>query len=652
MKEDQKPWFRHDPYDPTLPDAIRRAWTVTGQWRLRTERRHARLEWAYMRDRYRGEWARLPGEVRREFGWLANKTPPAYNLVKKVVDSVASRMQGQPRRLDVGTVDATFEQRSVARARSLALEGTLNTPDAAASLAEFGRDGLLRGGAAVVPRFSGGKMSFHRIPFRDLFVDPFDCAYGGPTHCVWQETVDRDLWLAWYKARTPDAPKDTLRKLEGLEPLQLDRPDRAAPAGVQSSQVAYTPYEYDLDNADLSEATERLAVCYCYRRASAPGVGDGRCVIVVYGADGDGVVAVDQSFSRVSFPLVWWSPYPPIQGMTSGLGMGDAMLLWQESLDRAIYKVSHTVDELGHAKVLYDSSSPVGEEQKLSLATAGITMLPVDGFADAGSQKAVVVHPQTISPDTLQWIELILRWSQSSSGVNEMLSEGLSQLGANAPAAALRLEDRRQVDRLTDVFQRFDTAIAEVARQVQHAIDDELAVNPKLRASYLGDGGSLVWQNWSELSAPSAEYVVRVEGAGSLANQRAGDIAQILDEAQRGLISAQAAQEGLLHIPDVRALSREQLASYHLVQKQLGILASDKADQWDDAWPDQDTPAALAVKLATTWIQLGKIEDAEPETILRLREYKLMASRLLQLQGPDAGSAGSPGAEPTPPLPG
>lgn len=660
------------PYDERLPERLWSGISSLETWRQRGLWDDAALTWAYERERYLQQnhgvavssaAASYPEFVRRRFSWLT-EVPPSANIIKSAVDTLVARLFTSLPSVEVLTENAQHEERFAAQDRTDALNSTLNTPTADRVMRAGGRDGLLKGMGIMRPVVSRGQVRYERIHKYQLAWDPYDARDGDPMVLhYWQRVPRSRLWGHVAQRKGVKGTAAALKKLSEMGSIGESGPYQ---------ECYYTPYDWELQAANARPNDDALLVLHTWRLPGAAGddvpeACRGRYIITVHGSGGfdraygsrwelGAFVLHDGPWTRQTFPIVWWSPFPADEGI-GGQGLGHALTPWQCAVDRTVWKIQRTLDKLSHAKVVVREGTIRNKESLLALGIA-IVEVAAEALGDRGWE---IINGTVLNPDELRWLDWMLTASRSENGINQMLSQGGSQLGANAAAVALVEEDHRQLDRLADVDTAFGEFRLALGRETLNAIDDALAQDRQFSAQWRDNDGRMRRRPWAKLIPTNGEYHLDLEQVGILGKSRAGRITKILDMGQRGLIDPQLAKDALLSSPDVRRMAAEATAGMRLVQEQLNELERPDGDH-DSITPDKNVPLDYAKQLVQARIQMATAPGsrAKPETVSRLMAYKqtiedLIAEGGATPQGAPAGAPVSgmpPGAGPMPPMPG
>lgn len=615
------------------------------------------MAWAYDRDRWRSEAlasgaAVVPEQAGKAFPWLRETgdwltaAPPSANIIKDAVDTIVAWLFTDQPALDVQSAGAQFEERRRLRARSKALDATCNTRLASEAFRRAGRDGALKQLGWIRPYLEptpdGLRVRFRRLLEHQIYYDPHAAREGEPESMHVVEIVDRRALAGWLEALAGEDGKDAVARLADVTPWSPTADD-----------CSDTIYDWELDSAQVTESTDRVRVVHSVRLASAGG-DPGRYTITAHGGrspgnpshhtagawDGAAVTLLDREYTRTGYPWAWWTPYPADEGL-GGTSWGHLLTIWQEAIDRGMFKIQRALDRYGHIRIYMRKSATVDRERWLR---SGIEIIDLEDWYD----EPRVDSPSVIRAEDLAWIERLEAMARTRYGINQMMQQGASQLGAGASGVALYEEAERSEDRLSDVYERFQDFRVRVAEIVLDLIMDAVQHGDKLVAAHLTGDERLQRQDWGDLVKGDEEYTIRVAQTGPRSRMR--DVAKLLDAAQRGLVDPDDARDALLGVPDMRRAAGLATADYRLVEAQLEELI-DKDGDWAWATPDAECPLPLCVRLAERTIWAAREARADPDTVDRLRTYHRTAARLLadQTQPPAGPTPVGPGGQMTPP---
>lgn len=612
-----------------LLDAVKLSLDTNNSWRTTTLSERYRIMWGYERDRWFQRWSsagralsQAPSAVKKAYNWLSGATSvPSPNIMRSTTDTVVSFVIADTPPVAVQASGASFEDQWSIEEFEAALNSLFNTPESEAAERKIGRDGILTGWAYAMCTNDLGKLKVERLLPWQVSIDPYDARDGNPRSCSVMKYEDRDGLLAWLDAFADQPNIEKIReKIESMDAI-------AARSMGDGDQNDWSTYDWELTLAGTREDADRLLVVHSWRAASAEGREDGRYVLTVSGGDHASILVLDVPFKRARIPVETFAPMPMDEGIW-GTGLGHLMIPWQEALDRSMFKIQRCLDKYGHIRIVVPAGSMSGP-QKVAMSTAGVTIIETDTALPNGVPQ--IYDPQVVRKEDLDHVQRILEMSQTTYGINSMMTHGASQLGANASGQALQDEHYRSLDRWSDVVKNWQEFRIRLAQQMLWLVDDVLQYDKKFAASYeyLGRPKRRSWQDLTKLQQSKN---ISLELRGSAALGRGGRTARLQEWASQGLVPPEIAKEALLSTPDLRKAARDALAPIRLVEWQLRTVV--ETAEWWEAQPDADTPLDLAIQRATSMIQRARVEGAKPETLERLREYRLQAQNEQAKQQP------------------
>lgn len=634
-----KPWFRQPEYSIDVTRAVFDALCASARERDYELTRAAINAWAYERDRWTGiDLTGAPGYGDDDslFGVLSasgdvmsNRSIPWINKINSSIDVVTDKiLQGLPT-LSVRAANAPYELRRLLDMRSAALTSTLAGEQAEGALYLFVRDALIKRIGFLRCQFMHGRLQLQRLHPWQVFYDDRDVEHGEMSQVHVAYLVDRDEWLSWYRGvKARDSDGQSMRI-----------PDHAA----RIRQIEELPPAYDLLPSsdefsvrwlgarrwlrDRSPAlSDQIRVVWSWKRSWRAGEATGRVVCSVIGdtTQTSSVVALDMPFARDTLPVVWWSPWQADTGIT-GIALAEKLLGAQLATDRTLFKLQRLQDKYGHHKWGVQKGQLTDETAKALLAS-GIHVFEFDG------EVPELIPPMSLNPSDVQWLNFVLDRPASEQGVNPGLTEGRSQLGANASGAARVEEVFRTLDRQKGVRDAFRRGFRRLGAEVNNAIDDALALDPKFSARWRAkDATAFREQPWAELTLPNGNYWIDIDERGVLGTTRAGQIQKALELHAGGHLNDDSLRELLYSSPDLAAAGAREIAPRRAIERHLEILLDPKStdDELARAQPTEDMDLEDAVFLVTAEINRAIQLDAEPQTLDRLRSYLLACNRVL-----------------------
>lgn len=637
MADLKMPWWRMEKYSEELAPNLHRMFTRSHRYHSSRLRNAAAAMWAYERDLY--EFDTYPTGMLNALSWAGDdwyRKSPKSNEIKKTVDAATAWLFADQPRIEVRANGAPFEMRRILEERSLALDQTVDSVPARINFMDIGRDGWLTGFGAHRPVHYEGRIEYRRLQAHQLWWDPVDAADGKPWMMACIERWDRQALKAWYR----DLDRKSMKLSEAKHKAKLTALDSIEPVGgdwFYGADAYLPPYEWSLrDSGVWSDASDQVLVVHLWRRSttSKEGKADGRYVMLVCGPKGrDGRVLIDAEYGRRDLPIVWWSPYPSPSGGITGVGLAHTLMGHQKAMDLSNYRIQQHLDELGISKVLVDVSAGMDDKQITALAEKNIAIIKVSGM-----NAPQVIAPAAFRTDHAQWVTEIRNRVKEDSGLGQVIVNGSSQLGAGASGVAQVEEEQRQTDRVSDVYERWSAMRLTTGERTIEVIEDALTTDKDFAATFMDKDGSWKQMPWSKLHRLNEQYQVTLEPTGALGRSRAGRLQKALELAAQNLVPPEMVKRMLMDSPDLRAMGRGSgLSAEDRVTKILAELSSDDGDHEQAVDDDLNLPVALS--FTNNAIDEAHNAGAKPETIDRLRRFKLTVAKRLEAQQPPPAQA-------------
>ena len=611
-------WYRATPYSPEVSADLAHIHTATKTYREQLIAAQYLYEFAYHRDQFLatgGGRLRLPTWLQE---YYETDALPAENIVKGRIDNLVSLLMTEQPAVEVKVAGATFEAQRAARARSDALNALFNTDAARKDLRTTGRAALIAGAAFARPVVRNGSVRLQTLRLDQVTWDSYDAKDGDPTFVMVDEYIDRAQLLTWIAHSDQGARRKAVNRR---------RVERAQAVKPQPPYKMQSPYLWYLTACQMTSASDRLHIRHAWRVASSIDAEDGRYVCVLVGGRHNSqyhsdAVLFDRPFNRTTLPLVWFSPWPPDDGIV-GVGYAAQVFQVQRAMDYHWHRIEKTSEQVRWTNILVPSGA-VNDEQIENFAEQNINVIA--GAAD--DNPVVVPPPPGLLNGDIEYLNYLRETSANVTGVNQVLAGGQTQLGAGASGVALAEEADRQVDRMSDVYENWSSFRLDVARELLHAIEDAVRMDGSFSSAYRAESGAWRKHDWEDLTRPTETYDLGLEEAGQLARTRAGRTAKIIAQAEQGNLDPADARRALLSTPDLRRIGEMALAGRRRIESDLDELTIPNGDRTRGPTPDHDLK--LAVRLSQDMINHAANEGAEPETLERLAEYRRAAQALLQ----------------------
>jgi hypothetical protein len=613
--------------------------------------RAAALAWCYDRERYMSDGA--PSWVLSVAPWFPSRPTsglpgnkpattdkglfiPSDNILRVAVETVLAHLLTTLPRLRVGVEGTGLRSLFLSRDRSEALNATINDTEPQRALRRAAIDVALVGIGFVKPAIRQKKLRYEQRQRWQVLWDPDLAREEDPEELHEWYGVSKRALLAQLRA---EGAEDSV--LADVEDLAAGR--GRVPCWSSDSDIPSDPYDWMTAQRGLQRSQTQLIVSEHYLMATGPGESDGRHVIVAWGSDGAAVVVHDAPFDRDSPPLVVWSYQPPRKGCQS-VGLGDMLLWWQRKVDRGQITIGRAIEVLCQPHL-------IGAESLFKhIVDDDVNLIKLGNGAFGEGQQYEALKIDPISAQMADYVEGLGERALRNAGVSQMLSEGVSQLGANAPAIALQAEERRVKDRLARVVAERDRALIRLGVESLHALDDLVERQPDAKAIWQVYGDQRT-QPWKELLPARADRHVAIEVTGAASGSYAAQLAIVQDFSDRGLVSPITQRLAMLDDPDMRRVSAYELAPIKLVLVQMERLiradgsALEIAEREASAMPDANTDYATAEEISLRTVQLAIANGDDDETIVRLEKYRTA----LQEFAPPPAAPPIPGGSALPP---
>lgn len=210
-------------------------------------------------------------------------------------------------------------------------------------------------------------------------------------------------------------------------------------------------------------------------------------------------------------------------------------------------------------------------------------------------------------------------------GINIGASDGSTQLGANAPAEALR-EETAKGDKRNSVRQQnwedFDIDCIKVALDIVRDIvthnDDGEERKTKVGYKVATPGRrGLSLSDWKDVGLDEEDYILDVKPASPVPTDPAGLVAHGKEMVDMGVWTPKQF-EGYLQDLDPDGRSNRQLSQERLLEKTFEQLLYDKKAA---AAPDEFTNLGLALELGPEFLAQGQEDGVADKHLERLRRY-------------------------------
>jgi hypothetical protein len=545
---------------------------------------------------------------------LAPPEQSVNNKAKAMIDTFASQVFSTDQRSRFRTVDGNYRQRRRAREMQNFADGLAHELQLHKMRKRAGMDAcILESGVGVLQFYrEGGRVKCQRALATEYAVDPLDGLVDGQPQTLYR--------------RRP-MPRDKVREMFGTKAGYVEGKDNdpvdEAIEKVGSIQTGGAPADH-------------IEVFESWHLPTSKKSEDGWHVIAL---EYDGATPLlveehkhpfhDSVFFAVEerFATVW------------GLSLMTQARPLQCRINLNSYRVEK-LQKLFHAGMLYVNRSAKIKKSMLS-NEIGVVL---EGNGDTPPQRVVF---EAASAELYQQIERDGQRIFENCGVNIGASQGASQLGANAPAAAMREEsaksDQRNAPRQQN-WEDFHTncmrvALAKVRDIVTHNdAGEERKTKSGYKVAAPGRRGLTV-TDWKDVAMDEEDYVLDVKPASPVPT----DPDALVAYGERMVeLKAWTPERLAGEMQDLDADSRtnRMLAQERNLEKIFDRMLYDKAYA---AVPDEFTDVKLALELGPEYLAQGEEDEVPEKHLERVRRY---LKRCKALVPPPSAAAPPPGAAP------
>lgn len=534
------------------------------------------------------------------------------NKAKAMIDTMAAQIFSTDQRARCKTVDGNYRQKRRARelqnfADGLAFELKLHKHRKRAGY----DSAILESGVGVLMFYrDGGRVAVERCLATEFSIDVQDGLVNG---CV--QTLYR---------RRPMA-RDRVKKVFGGDTTGENAgPNDKAIDGCPNVSIAGAPSDY-------------IEVWEAWHLPSVKGGDDGWHTIAVDHEGGDLLV---EPYKKQHFPAVFFKLEDKFTGAWGNSLMTQARGL-QVRINMNEYRVQRAI-KLFHAGHLYIDRAA---NMKKSLMSNEIGTV----WEGDGPQPPQQLLFNAVTAEMYQNIKSDGELIFANAGINIGASQGASQLGANAPAAAMREETAKSDTRNGPRQQNWEEFHLDCMSVALDLVRDIVTHNDKGEKRTTASGykvaspgkRGLTVADWSKAAMDQEDYVLEIKAASPIPTDPAGLMAM----GERMVeIGAWQPDELAGYMQDLDADSRVNLyeSQRRSLEETFEKLLYDKAAA---AVPDEFTNVKIALKLGPEYLEQGKEDGVPDKHIDRLRRYLKRCGALV----PPPAPPGPPGAGATPP---
>ena len=560
-------------------------------------------------------------------GWDPERDPwygGSYNVLRINVEGYATRLIQRAPAVETKLRNVQYEQMIQADDIDGFLDGTVNNEEAEVAFMPFAITGVLTGLAFAMPVRRGDKIVTQCLSEQEVWWDPADARGGNPRSLHVTYPVSRSEILGELQQRG-ESPKSALWR-------DVDRLESADSLGPYGDRGVFLPYDQELIKqfGHAAQSSDLLHKVVSWHLPGYTGADDGRVVETVHGGQSGApgsVMLRDEKWTYDTFPVVWWSPGPPYQGLYSP-SPGQIQVPFQRSMDRIYHGLDADAAHYGRATLI--TSGTMATEVKERFKDAGVDVLDTEQAGGNPEKPYEFVHNQVHNPQVIEWKREIEGMAANAIGASAPALQGRSNLGAAASGVAQIVELDRGDERLAIAAQRLGEARLRLAVEYLNAADRAAKDDPAFAVQVFGRGGEARRFAWTKLDLPRTAYDLQMSRVGGTSREKSGRLQQILEMAQAGSIPQDDAMAEFANHADLRRVVETSQAGRSLVEWQLAELSRPNQDDYSEFMPVRDQDLQVALRMALNVKMLARRRGATPETLDRLTEYAALAKELIR----------------------
>jgi hypothetical protein len=523
----------------------------------------------------------------------------ANNKAKAAVDTLASQIFSTNQRSRFTTVDATYKQRRRAREMQNFADGLAHELNLHRLRQRAGLDScILESGVGVVQFYrDGDRVRAQRALATEFSINPMDGMIDGEPQTLYRRRpYPRARALLFAKT---DKERETINRVKGIE--------------------AEAPGDY-------------IEVFEAWHLPTAEGEEDGWHIL---GVDDPDVCLLSQPFNQDFHDCVFFS----LEGRFA-TGWGLSLMTQARKLQMRINANDYRMErahKLFHAGHLY-----VDKNTKLRKST--ITNEIGTLWTGRGPNPPQQVLFNAVTDQFIAYIERDGQRIFENLGINLAASQGSSERGLDASAAAMREETAKSDQRNSVRQQRWEQFHLDCMRVALAKVRDIVLRNDKgqnrtskggYKVAMPGRHGLSV-VDWRDVAMDEKDYVLEIKPASPVPTDPEGLVA--FGERMVEL-KAWTPQELAGYMQDLDADGRvnRYMAQQRAFEKMYeSMLYDDKFA----AVPDEFTNYQLALQLGTEYLAQGEEDGCPEKHVERVRRYmKRCKANLAKTQQPPPGAA-------------
>lgn len=519
-----------------------------------------------------------------------------YNVVKSVIDTVASRIGKNRPKAAFLTSGGDFTQQRTAMKLEKYVEGSFYETNIYDTGSHCFRDACIMGPGIIKffekkTREGGWKVWNERVFPWELLVDYADGRDGHPTQMFHVKHIDSTVLYEMFA----DAPQWKSKKKELKNAIEI-------------AEAA------DWEGLDGDALVEQRLCVESWHLPSGPGAKDGRHVISL-----SSTVLFEEEWDEDWFPFAIFQWSRPTVGFW-GTGIAKDINGIQIEINRLLDKIQKSYHLFANPWVAVQ----VGSKVLKSHITNGVGRI----LEYQGQPPQVVTH-QPIHPQVISYLQQLKADALRQTGVSEMAAQGKKPADLES-GAALReyndLEDTRHAGPAQQ-YERFYMDAAKIIVRMSQRMHKNNKT-PAVMAHYKRRSRKWVDElKWSQINIDESSYVMQIFPTSLLPSTPAGRTATVQEWMRSGLVDKVTAMH-LLEIPDLEQVQTLEVASYNIVLDQMESIL----EEGEFIHPEPYQDLLLALKLSQTTYLQAKMDKAPGDKMEMIRRYIEACKRLIDKQ--------------------
>ena len=523
---------------------------------------------------------------------LSNRV--TFNIVKSVIDTVASKIAKNKPRISFLTEEGNFSLQERAKKLSKYVEGVFYDQDLYEKAQKMFISACVYGTGVLKVYTEDSKIKIENVFIHELRVDEVEGLYGEPRQMHQTKFIDRAVLISQF----PDK-KDLI-----LE---------ANPAEVERGGKTYT--------ADMIKVTES------WHLPSSSSSNDGKHAITI-----ENGLLLKEDYIKSYFPFIIFRWDNRLAGW-HGEGLAEQLIGIQIEINKLLKNIQKAQHLIAVPRVAIDQSS------KISASTVTNEIGAI--FKYAGKAPNFFT-PQAMNAEVYNHLKWLINSAYEVSGVSQLSATGKKPAGLDAAVAIREVQDI-ETERFAIVAQRYEQVFLNLAEVIIDVSRDMYKDNKQLKVK-VQSSKFIETIDWKDVDLDDSKFVLKLWPVSLLPNSPAGKLQKVQELLQAGLIPQEMALS-LLDFPDLDKAQSLELASLKLAEKQLSMII----EKGEYTSPEPQQGLELAKKLAQQEYLRQKLNNLPEDRLELLLRYIDDVERLIKQAQAPAEQAPAPEAMPPAP---